>query len=80
MRSRIEAGVFAMLFCLAIYSTRDGGDQTYGLLAIIAAIVVLMVGVPLKQFPRWLKVSVWFLYVGIGAVLLFVLWVAFVGH
>jgi hypothetical protein len=80
MRSRIGAAIFAVLVCVAIYSNRDGSDRTYGLFAIIAAIVVLMAGVAPKQLPPWLKLPVWLLYLSIGAVLLFILWVVVGGH
>jgi predicted acyltransferase len=69
------------LLGVALYYADDrrGGGDTYGLFAIIGAIVVLFAGFDLKQLPRWQRVVVRLLYVGVGAVLLFIVWALAIG-
>ena len=75
MRFRIGALLFVALFEAAVANSDRGGDDGFGLFALIAAFVVVFTAFGLKRLPRWQQVVVRFAYVCFDAVFLFLVWV-----
>jgi hypothetical protein len=70
LRSRVGVAIFIALICAAIYGS-EHGDEGYGLLAILAAIVGLMATPKLRELQPALRATMWVLWAGLGAFMVF---------